>query len=222
MADSNSLSNPFRAQQLPVHNKHMKLVLKSEIGLDKPVILETMHLFRRWSPEEGSYGPVKRMIPGLNIEIAMPKTEYAMGDYTQDKISRKETDPLPDIAEAYESDTLRVSSEEETFQWSLRYLPMPEGVIDELRNPFSSFRTRHTSEYIEAQQLKDDTDQKKVRSVDSMKTPIQQFNDKLRDRLEQEWNRRKAQSSMEMIGESIAKMRLERSQQASASLTSTA
>ncbi|KAL9608061.1 MAG: hypothetical protein Q9167_007085 [Letrouitia subvulpina] len=46
------------------------------------------------------------------------------------------------------SDTLRIKVEEETWVPSLLRQPMPENVIDELRNKYSKFRTRHDDAYI--------------------------------------------------------------------------
>ena len=47
----------------------------------------------------------------------------------------------------YDDDTLRFEVEDKTWTPTLLRAPMPGGVIDELRNKYSRFRTRHESGY---------------------------------------------------------------------------
>ncbi|KAL9045406.1 MAG: hypothetical protein Q9214_001543 [Letrouitia sp. 1 TL-2023] len=56
--------------------------------------------------------------------------------------------PAPPEHQDHPSDTLRIKVEEETWVPSLLRQPMPENVIDELRNKYSKFRTRHDDAYI--------------------------------------------------------------------------
>ncbi|KAK4167344.1 hypothetical protein QBC43DRAFT_311607 [Cladorrhinum sp. PSN259] len=104
----------------------------------------------------------ERLVPGLNVKIPWPP----------------KTDP---VYEDHEIDTLRIEVEERTFVPTLLRPPVPEAVIDELRNRYSKFRTRHTPEYVAkiAQQEADKKARKK--SVDSMLLPLQEYNRKLRE-----------------------------------------
>lgn len=67
--------------------------------------------------------------------------------------------PWPEEEEpAYEdeeSDTLRIKVEEQSFLPTLLRPPMPMGVIDELRNKYSVFRTRHDESYVAAKMAED-------------------------------------------------------------------
>lgn len=104
----------------------------------------------------------ERLVPGLNVKIPWPpKTEPVYQDH--------------DI------DTLRIDVEERTFVPTLLRPPMPEAVIDELRNKYSKFRTRHTPEYIAKIEQQEAEKKARKKSVDSMLLPLQQYNRKLRE-----------------------------------------
>jgi large subunit ribosomal protein L24 len=133
-----------------------------------------------------------RLVPGLNVRIPWPKVP-------------------PKKHEDYPADTLRLEVEERTFVPTLLRPPMPETVIDELRNRYSKFRTRHTPEYIakiEAQEA-----EKKVRkqSVESMLLPVQEYNRKLRELRRQRGKPELTTEMLEKIGEIIVKNKLRRS-----------
>lgn len=70
-----------------------------------------------------------RHISGLDIEIPWPETEE------------------PDFQD-HPVDTLQIEVENKSYLPSLQTYPMPSTVIDELRNKYSKFRTRHDPEYI--------------------------------------------------------------------------
>ncbi|KAM5455781.1 hypothetical protein MaudCBS49596_001682 [Microsporum audouinii] len=70
-----------------------------------------------------------RYISGLDIEIPWPETEE------------------PDFKD-HPIDTLQIEVEDKTYIPSLQTYPMPSTVIDELRNKYSKFRTKHDPEYI--------------------------------------------------------------------------
>ncbi len=71
-----------------------------------------------------------RIVPGLNIRIPWPRAA------------------APPEHEDQAADTLRIDAEAVTFVPTLLRPPAPEAVLDELRNKYSRFRTRHTAEYI--------------------------------------------------------------------------
>lgn len=68
-----------------------------------------------------------------------------------------------------EMDTSRVDIEASTFVASLKEPPMPSTVIDELRNKYSRFRTRHDPEYLREKMLEDY--QKEYRETASLFMP---------------------------------------------------
>lgn len=82
-----------------------------------------------------------------------------------------------------DDDTLRIDVEQVTWVPSLLRAPMPSGVIDELRNKYSKFRTRHEDSYLE---MKEEIDENKRREKEelewgggtpkAMLTPVQELN----------------------------------------------
>lgn len=89
---------------------------------------------------------------------------------------------LPPPAEVdHDDDTLRIEIDDLTWTPTLLGPPMPESVIDELRNKYSKFRDRHDDDFI---QRKEDgvarhQDWKK-KKVEMMRTPLQEFHRKER------------------------------------------
>lgn len=77
-----------------------------------------------------------RYISGLDIEIPWP---------------RSTAQPLKDEA----SDTVRLDVEMPTWIPSLDHAPFPPSVIDELRNKYSKYRTRHESEYVKEKKMEE-------------------------------------------------------------------
>ncbi len=53
---------------------------------------------------------------------------------------------------------------------------MPPSVIDELRNKYSKFRTRHDEEYIAKKLAEDGETQRKKAMRATMRTPVKQLN----------------------------------------------
>ncbi|KAL2179858.1 mitochondrial 54S ribosomal protein uL24m [Thermothelomyces heterothallicus CBS 202.75] len=136
-----------------------------------------------------------RLVPGLNVQIPWPKTP-------------------PKVKEEYPGDTLRLDVEERTFVPTLLRPPMPETVIDELRNKYSKFRTRHTPEYIakvEALEAEKKARRKGARA-EEMLLPLQEYNRKMRELRRQRGKPELTEEMLEKIGEVIAKNKLLRSQ----------
>jgi len=81
----------------------------------------------------------------------------------------------------YDGDTLRLEVEQKTFVPTLLGPPMPGSIIDELRNKYSVFRTRHEPEYIEKKKQEDIEEEKKKRLDRLMvRTPLKEINRKER------------------------------------------
>lgn len=112
-----------------------------------------------------------RVVPGLNIELPWPR-EW------EDQQERELTESHPD----HECDTLRIEAEKQTFVPTLLSPPMPSQVLDELRNRYSKFRTRHEPEYIAKITAQEEAKQKaKGKNIPlSMMTPMQEFNARMR------------------------------------------
>lgn len=79
-----------------------------------------------------------RVVPGLNVRIPWPRPAQ----------------PPPE-PEEHEIDTLRIDAEQVSFVPTLLRPPAPDAVLDELRNRYSRFRTRHTAEYIAAKEAEE-------------------------------------------------------------------
>lgn len=80
-------------------------------------------------------------------------------------------------------DTLRIDVEQVSWTPTLLRAPMPSGVIDELRNKYSKFRTRHEDSYIEMKQAIDERRKGKEQELEwgggtprQMLTPVQELN----------------------------------------------
>ncbi|KAL2265694.1 hypothetical protein VTJ83DRAFT_6794 [Remersonia thermophila] len=131
-----------------------------------------------------------RMVPGINVRIPWPKVVKA--------------EP-----EEYAADTLRIDVEERTFVPTLLRPPVPESVIDELRNKYSKFRTRHTPEYIEevkqreAEKRADKSGPPGAKA--SMLLPVQELNIQLRKERKQRGQPELTEEMLAKIGEIIAR-----------------
>lgn len=110
------------------------------------------------------------MVPGLNIEIPWPRVfEDA------ERNEREQT-----VAD-HECDTLRIDVEERTFVPSLLRPPMPIQVVDELRNKYSKFRTRHDPEYIARKEEEAAAKVAARKQAMTMQSPLKELNAKIRE-----------------------------------------
>lgn len=135
-----------------------------------------------------------RIVPGLNVRIPWPKYEPLKHD-------------------DHPSDTLRLEVEERTFVPTLLRPPMPEAVVDELRNKYSKFRKRHTPEYIAEVEEREAAKkaQKKGARADEMLLPVQEYNRKMRELRRERGRPELSEEMLEKIGEVIVRNRLARS-----------
>lgn len=112
-----------------------------------------------------------RVVPGLNVEIPWPRA-----------FEEEEHNELFKEYEDYSCDTLRIDVDHRSFVPTLLRPPMPSQVIDELRNRYSKFRTRHEEEYV--QRKRDEGRAKLIArgkiAHPSMRTPLQELNAKIR------------------------------------------
>lgn len=133
-----------------------------ETGITKDVIIKELKPIRIMPDRPTRTVTWSRMVPGLNITIPWPRVEKPK---------------LEDNA----CDTLRIDVEERTFIPTLLSPPMPADVINELRNQYSKFRTRHTEEYIAKKAAEEEEKRAKREQVKEMLTPVQEFNRKQRE-----------------------------------------
>jgi len=133
--------SPVHSINLPVAIDDVKLV----VALDDPVTGNTRdvlveHVYGGEPLLERPYGTDTprhtRYIAGEDIEIPWPRS-----------------DPAEQKDEEW--DTLRMEVETPTWVPSLQNPPFPSSVLDEIRNKFSKYRTRHDPEWVEQKKLED-------------------------------------------------------------------
>ena len=110
-----------------------------------------------------------RVVPGLNIEIPWPKA-----------FEEAERHQMEGTFEDHECDTLRIDVEERSFVPTLLRPPMPTEVIDELRNRYSKFRTRHEPAYVARKEAEEAEKAARRKSISTMQTPLQELNAKVK------------------------------------------
>ncbi|GIK06861.1 hypothetical protein Aspvir_002513 [Aspergillus viridinutans] len=132
---------PFNSVNLPISLDDVRLVVAlddPETGVTRDVLVE--HVYGGEPILERKYGTDTpkhtRYIAGEDIEIPWPRSE-------------------PATMKDEEWDTLRMEVETPTWIPSLHNAPFPPSVLDELRNPFSKYRTRHDPEWVESKKMED-------------------------------------------------------------------
>ncbi|KAL2857769.1 hypothetical protein BJY01DRAFT_114369 [Aspergillus pseudoustus] len=157
---------PFQSIPIPIPIDDVRLI----VALDDPVTGQTRDVLvehiRAGGPflerEHGVDIPKHtRYIAGENIEIPWPRPDPAN---LKDEVW----------------DTLRMEVETPTWVPSLTDAPFPSSVLDELRNKYSKYRTRHDPEYVAKKRLED---LKKDYIRESYMTPREKLE---ADRLERE------------------------------------
>ncbi|KAK5149367.1 hypothetical protein LTS14_010975, partial [Recurvomyces mirabilis] len=118
----------LNAVPLPLRLEDVRLVypLPDPVtGVPRDVIIDRLiHMNYTFDKTKKEWTKGDRVIPGTNTMIPWPET-------------------VPEETPDHDDDTLRITVEEQTFRPFLLSPPMPLSVIDELRNRYSKFRTRH-------------------------------------------------------------------------------
>lgn len=127
-----------------------------------------------------------RVVPGLNIRIPWPR------------IAPREREDHP-------VDTLRIDVEEKTFVPTLLRPPVPELVIDELRNRYGIFRTRHEPEYVARKEAEEAEKQARKDLAKTMRTPLKEFHQQQRELRKALGQPVLTEEMLERIGQVIAK-----------------
>jgi large subunit ribosomal protein L24 len=180
---------PIRSIEKPVPFDKVRLVFPlpdKETGVTRDVIVKELVHARLWF-EKGK-ASWKRVIPGLNVTVPWPRVE-------------------PQEFKDHPGDTLRFEVETRTFMPTLLSPPMPGSVIDELRNRFSKFRTRHDAWYIEKKEAEEAEEQAKKRMAKEMRTPLKEIHAKERAANRAKGNKVMSADLKEKIGRLIAQKR---------------
>jgi large subunit ribosomal protein L24 len=183
--------NPVRAMEQAVPFKSVRLVypLKDETtGVKRDVIIKKIVNTKIWFDRVTGRAKWQRMIPGLGVIIPWPKSS-------------------PKEHKNNDCDTLRMEVETKTFVPSLLRPPMPTSVIDELRNKYSIFRTRHDEEYIAAKMAEDQQKEEKKKIMEEMRTPLKEINRRERKLRKAKGKGTLTKEMLERIGEVIARKR---------------
>jgi large subunit ribosomal protein L24 len=185
--DSKTRPTVSAAYRLPISAVRLVHPLKDpETGAVRDVIIRQLARSRVLWDRHTGYRAWRRYVPGLNVTIPWPE---------RDNPERR--DQL--------GDTPRAAVEERTFVPTLLRPPMPGGVIDELRNRYSRFRTRHEDWYVAKKEAEAAAKKASKEVPDSMLTPIDELR---RLRLAEKRARPEPELSDEMlekIGQVIAR-----------------
>lgn len=180
---------PIRSMEKPVPFSSVRLVFPLNdpaTGTTRDVIVKKIVNGGIWHDRHLNQTRWQRYIAGLDIKIPWPKKEP------------KEYKDNP-------SDTLRLDVEVKSFVPTLLRPPMPGSVIDELRNKYSKFRTRHDLEYIEAKIKEDQEKELKKQSIKEMRTPLKEIHRRERKARKARGKGKLTEEMLERIGQVIAK-----------------
>ena len=177
-------------------------ITNPETGVTRDVIIQQLKAippdmqsenmsFDRWE-----YGQKwDRLVPGINVVIPWPDVRAP---------ERKTTD----------ADTIRDLVEQRTFYYNLLSPPMPENVLDELRNKYSKFRTRHEGWYVQLKEAEQMAKKRRLGSAKLMETPQDEYREKQIQLREARGEPELTEEMLEKIGEIMAKNQAAALQQA--------
>jgi large subunit ribosomal protein L24 len=180
---------PVRTMAKPISVSSVRLVFPytdPETGVTRDVIATKIvngNIFHDRYTGRKSWA---RYVAGLDIIIPWPKLE-------------------PKKHKDYDCDTLRIDVEVKTFIPTLLRPPMPSTVIDELRNKFSKFRTRHDEEYIQKKEQEEEEKQRKLKMTAEMRTPLKELRRAELKQLKAKGKPKLTDEMLVKIGEVIAK-----------------
>ncbi|PNS14155.1 50S ribosomal protein L24, chloroplastic [Sphaceloma murrayae] len=140
--ENNQTYTPTVSSERSMPLKDVKLVamIRDAAGFTRDVVVEEMEIRRGKAASGDKRG--QRFIPGLKTHIPWPAKEE-------------------EIKEETDADTYRLTVDTPSFTPTLQRPPMPPSVLDELRNKYSKFRTRHDPEWIAQKQAEAVREQEK-------------------------------------------------------------
>ncbi|KAF7946560.1 hypothetical protein EAE96_009556 [Botrytis aclada] len=195
LSDSEQDRRPTRSVPQGISLKNVKLVFPYTdpvTGLTRDVIAKKLAHYKMFRDRHAQTVKWQRIIPGAgdrpNIIIPWPKVE-------------------PREKKDFDCDTLRMEVEEKTFVPTLITPPMPGSVIDELRNKYSIFRTRHDPEYVERKLEEDRQNEAKKKTIASMRTPLKEINKRERELRKAKGKGKLTRGMLLKIGQVISRRR---------------
>ena len=205
MVISDPDKTPFRSWEASISLSDVRLVAPlphPETGIRRDVIINELELQGGDKPHPREYrpdyedspfnrGPRTRWVAGVVPRIYIPYPEKA----------EEET-----IHDDNDCDTPRLHVEPRTWTPTLRFPPMPSTLIDELRNKYSLFRTRHDDDYIAEKIAVEEAAKSRTRELKKqMLTPIQELNRKARAERRAKGKPTLTDEELSKIGEIMAK-----------------
>ncbi|KAL1635483.1 hypothetical protein SLS58_010240 [Diplodia intermedia] len=178
---------PIRTIELKLPFEEVRLVWAlrdKKTGVKRDVVLNEV-VRKKAGISKYGFDTYTRYVPGTNLSLPFPE----MG-----------TPP----AEDQPADTLRILSEEVTFVPTLLRPPMPESVIDELRNKYSYFRDRHDPEYVERKLAEDEAEKQKELLSKKMMTPLKEMHARQRRENRAKGRQPLPDEALARIGELVA------------------
>lgn len=162
--DANDEGNPVYYTEAPVKYDDVRLVypLPDPVtGIPKDTIIANIKMSKIFTNKKTKARTWERLVPGMEgVIIPWPEKE-----------APKHVDTAVDT-KIYDVDNT-------TFKPTLLIPPMPVSVIDELRNRYSKFRTRHDQSYIDKKTMQENARLELAKA--KILTPVQELNKKLRE-----------------------------------------
>lgn len=189
------ISNPY-----PIAADAVRLVYpikNPETGLTRDVVINELkpvapnmgskHMtLDRW--EHGNKWD--RVALGVNVVIPWPEVE------------------VPEY-KTHDVDTARDHVEDRTFYYNLTTSPLPDGVLNELRGPYSRFRTRHEAWYIAKKEAEEAEKKGRHAMLETMRTPLEELHEKNREEREAAGEPELSEEMLKKIGQVMARNKAE-------------
>ncbi|GJN73366.1 KOW motif containing protein [Purpureocillium lilacinum] len=200
--------SPARSQAMPISVGSIRLVYpirNPETGVTRDVVINQLKAVppnmqsENMTLDRWEYGNKwDRVVPGINVVIPWPEVE------------------APEY-EAMPADTVREQVEDRTFYYGLLAPPMPEKVVDELRNKYSRFRTRHEPWYVEQKEMEEEIMAGRDEALRSMQTPLEEFHEMQREIRDSQGEPELSEEMLEKLGQIMAQKKAAALEQAGVS-----
>lgn len=181
---------------MPIPWSQLKLVhalRDDESGTFRDVIIDTLQVIpsRSTRNQDDSISRGRRYIPSLNLDLPWPETTA-----TEHKTHPDDTPRL----------NVDISTNDNPV---LAYAPMPTSVIDELRNKYSRFRTRHGPAFIAKHNARQEATERKKMLIKLVTTPSMEMYAKVKEEKEKNRQTQLSDEQLAVIGEAIVRERAE-------------
>lgn len=177
-------------QELPISYHDVRLVHPlpdPETGVLRDTIIANVEMSKIWYSKQDRSASWRRLVPGMeNVIIPWPTREK------------------PEHVD-HPGDTKIMDVEDESFKPTLLKPPFPLEVIDELRNKYSKFRTRHDPEYIAKVEVKEMV--RKAKDEGQVLSAVQELNKRARQERKALGKPQLSETVLEHIGRVMAQNR---------------